>query len=66
MTTLTLHREPITVVKHDDNELILRAGRTFLQLSVDDLRELYAFASGKPTIQRYRAVAAPDRTETGE
>ena len=66
--TITIEREhrcSLRATKHSDGSIIVRAGRSWVQFSADDLNELHAFASGIPTIQRY-PVPAPESPQADE
>jgi hypothetical protein len=66
--TLTIdraYRPAIKATKHSDGSVIVHAGRSWMQFDADDLRQLYAYAADRPTIQRY-PVMAPESPETGE
>lgn len=55
------HRPTIKATQQEDGTVIVHAGRSWLQFGPEDLHELYAYAIGQPTIQRYPANAT-DRT----
>jgi hypothetical protein len=63
------HRPDIRAGKLDDGTIVIRCGRAWLQVDEDDLRRLYRFSAGRPSIARYPVMAphsALSATETGE
>jgi hypothetical protein len=56
MNSITLTRpytSPVQATRQSDGSCVLRCGSNHIALDADQLRQLYAYAADRPTIQRY-------------